>query len=69
MICLLFNLSYNAMMCEWRQLVYIAMITPNKLTIPPFFATYNRSFGNKAQNANFSTKEQHQKLGLPIINF
>ena len=26
-------------------------------------------FGNKAQNAKFSAKEQHQKLHIPIVNF
>ena len=26
-------------------------------------------FGNKVQNANFSAKEQHQKLHISIVNF
>ena len=33
----------------------------NRLNLP-ISAVYHRSFGNKAQNANFSAKEQHQKL-------
>ena len=33
-----FNLSYNVMiMCEWHQLIYIAIITPSKPTTPPDF--------------------------------
>ena len=43
-------------MCEWHQLMYIAIITPSKPTTPPDFRAYHRSFGNKAQNANFSAK-------------
>ena len=38
MNCFLFNLSYNVMiMCEWHQLMYIAIITPSKSTTPPDF--------------------------------
>ena len=38
MNCFLFNLSYNVMiMCEWHQLMYIAIITPSKPTTPPDF--------------------------------
>ena len=34
----LFNLSYNVMiMCELHQMMYIAIITPSKPTIPPDF--------------------------------
>ena len=53
-------------MCEWRQLVNLAIITANKPTLLhlPIFAAYQRSFDNKAQKANFSAKEQHQKLHL-----
>ena len=36
MNCFLFNLSCNVMiMCEWHQLMYIAIITPSKPTTPP----------------------------------
>ena len=36
MNCFFFNLSYNVMiMCEWHQLMYIAIITPSKPTTPP----------------------------------
>ena len=32
------NLSYNVMItCEWHQLVYLAIITANKMTLPPQF--------------------------------
>ena len=52
-------------MCEWRQLVYLAKITANRNRLHlPIFAAYQRSFDNKAQKANFSAKEQHQKLHL-----
>ena len=38
MICFLFKLSYNVMiMCEWHQLMYIAIIAPSKPTTPPDF--------------------------------
>ena len=38
MNCFLFNLSYNVMiMCEWHQVMYIAIITASKPTTPPDF--------------------------------
>ena len=71
MICLLFNLSYKVTItCKWNQLVYFAIITANKPNQPPDFHCISPvRFGNKAQNAKFSAKEQHQKLHISIVNF
>ena len=71
MICLLFNLSYKvSIMCKWNQLVYFAIITGNKLNQPPDFHCISPvRFDNKAQNAKFSAKEQHQKLHISIVKF
>ena len=71
MICLLFNLSYKVTItCKWNQLVYFAIITANKPNQPPDFHCISPvRFGNKAQNAKFSAKEQHQKLHISIVYF
>ena len=71
MICLLFNLSYKVTItCKWNQLVYFAIITANKPNQPPDFHCISPvRFGNKAQNAKFSAKEQHQKLHISIVIF
>ena len=70
MICLLFNLSYNVTItCEFHQLVYFAIIAANKPTQTHDFSCITVRFGNKAQHANFLTKQQHQKLHISIVNF
>ena len=71
MICLLFNLSYKVTItCKWHQLVYFSIITANKPNQPlDFHCISPVRFGNKVQNANFSAKEQHQKLHISIVNF
>ena len=67
MICFLFNLSYNDMiMCEWHQLMYIAIITPRKPTTPPHFRCIPTvRLATKPKMPN----EKHQKLRLFIVKF
>ena len=65
-----FNLSYKVTItCKWHQLVYFPSLQPkNRIKPLDFHCISPVRFGNKAQNANFSAKEQHQKLHISIVN-
>ena len=56
-------------MCEWHQLVYLANHQSQQTDCSSRFSLpITVCFGNKAQNAKFSAKEQHQKLHISIVN-
>ena len=68
MICLLFNLSYNFTVPNGNQ-IFCNHYSQRSHSTSRFSLHITIRFGNKVQNANFSAKEQHQKLHLFIVNF
>ena len=63
--CFLFNLSYNVMiMCEWHQLMYIAIITPSKPTTPPDFRCISPFIWQQSPKCHFFGQITTPKITL-----
>ena len=70
MNCFLFNLSYNVMiMCEWHQLMYIAIITPSKPTTPPDFRCISPIVWHQSPKCQFFGQITTPKITLIYRQF
>ena len=70
MNCFLFNLSCNVMiMCEWHQLMCIAIITPSKPTTPPDFRCVSPFLWQQSPKCQFFGQITTPKITLIYRQF